>query len=150
MNSTIDAQSLESFDFEKIAQTFDFEKIAQTVSTIRVLGHGLGLISISVSYFGMFKREDDPQCMGLNKTACDIARLVYYYFLAIYVSGLLGLPWDALVLWATNSLSDSSPAFKELWFQIAVFGSLAVNFLLILIGEEAILSIVVDYVGIST
>jgi hypothetical protein len=60
------------------------------------------------------------------------------------VSGLIGLPWDALVIWASKSLPKNSATFKSIWFQIAVFGSLAINSLLILIGEEAILSIVVD------
>jgi hypothetical protein len=65
--------------FNITIENFDFKQIAETTSTIRAVGTGFGLLGISVSYFGLFKREDDPQCMGLNKTACDIFRFIYYF-----------------------------------------------------------------------
>lgn len=110
-----------------------------------MVGHGLGLLGISFSYLTMYKPKGDPQCTGSMGTACDIARFIFFFFTAIYASDLIGLPWDALVLWATNSLPDDSPTFHETWFQLAVFGSLALNLLLILIGEGAILVFIVDY-----
>ena len=87
-------------------ESFDFKKIAGTASTIRAVGHGLGLLGISFSYLTMYKPKDDPQCTGSMGTACDIARFIFYFFAGIYASGLIGLPWDALVLWATKSLPD--------------------------------------------
>jgi len=60
-------------------ESLDFKQIAETTSTIRAVGSGFGLLGISVSYFGLFKREDDPICMGLNKGACDIFRFIYYF-----------------------------------------------------------------------
>ena len=64
--------------FNNTIESFDFKQIAQTTSTIRAVGTGLGLLGITVSYNGLFKKEDDPMCAGLNKTGCDIFRFIYY------------------------------------------------------------------------
>jgi hypothetical protein len=90
---------------------YDFKQIAETVSTIRVAGHGLGLIGILISYFTIYKRA--PQCTGYTTLPCDIPRYIFFIFAGIYASGLIGLPWDGLVLWAGKSLPDNSPILKE-------------------------------------
>jgi len=59
-------------------ESLDFKQIAETLSTIRAVSTRFGFLGILVSYFGLFKRKDDPICMGLNKTACDIFRFMYY------------------------------------------------------------------------
>jgi hypothetical protein len=60
-------------------EDFDFKQIAETTSIIRAVGSGFGFLGISVSYFGLFKDENNPQCMGLNKTPCDIFRFIYLF-----------------------------------------------------------------------
>ena len=65
-------------------------------------------------------------------------QIFFYFFAGIYATGLIGLPWDALALWATKKLPDNSLTLQQSWFQIAVFGSLVINVVLMLVGEGLI------------
>jgi phage terminase large subunit len=65
--------------FNNTIESFDFKQIAQATSTIRAVSTGLGLLGITVSYNGLVKNEDDPQCEGLNKSACDAFRFIYLF-----------------------------------------------------------------------
>jgi hypothetical protein len=72
------------------------------------VGNVGGLGALGFAYFVMYKEPGDPECSGSMATACDIGRFIFYYYTAIYVSGLLGAPWDAFLLWAVG-LPDTSP-----------------------------------------
>jgi hypothetical protein len=120
--------------------SYDFKQIAETVSTIRVAGHGLGLIGILISYFTIYKPA--PKCSVLTNLPCDTPRYIFYIFAAIYASGLIGLPWDVLVLWAKQSIANNSSVFQETYFQVMVFGFLALNISLIALGDEYIEAII--------
>ncbi len=85
----------------------DLKEIAKTASTARLVGHGVGLGGIILSFFTMYKDPKSQDCAGSLGTACDIGRFIFYYFLAIFASGLIGLPWDDFVLWAIK-LPDSA------------------------------------------
>ena len=107
---------------------------------MRVAGHGLGLIGLLISYFTIYKQA--PQCTEATHLRCDLPTHIFLIFAGIYASGLIGLPWDVLVLWATNSLTDNSPILKDSSFQVVIFGFLAINIWLILMADEIIEAII--------
>ena len=115
---------------------YDFKQIAETVSTFRVAGHGLGLIGILISFFTIYKPDQiAPQCTGYGDSPSCLPRFIFILFAGIYASGLIGLPWDFLVLWAKKSLPDNSSILTDTYFQVSVFGFLALNIWLILIAD---------------
>lgn len=116
---------------------FDFKQIAETLSTIRVAGHGLGLIGILISYFAIFEpfQNDFYQCTGYFTKNCILTRSMFLFLSGVYASGLIGLPWDVLVLWATKVFPESSSMLKDTKFQIVVFGFLVINIWQILITD---------------
>ena len=98
-----------SLDIE-LLNNLDLKDIAKTASTVRLVGNGVGLGGIALSYLTMYKSKSDPECQGSMGTACDIGRFIFYYFLAIFLSGLIGLPWDLVLLDSIN-LPEDSPKF---------------------------------------
>jgi hypothetical protein len=74
--------------------------------------------------------------------SCDFPRHIFFLFSGIYVSGLIGLPWDILVLWATKGFPDNSSMLKDTKFQVAVFGFLVLNIWQILFTDEIIEGII--------
>ena len=73
---------------------------------------------------------------------CDLPRYIFLFFAGIYASGLIGLPWDVLVLWATKTLPDNSPILRDAYFQVAVFGFLVINIWLILVADKVVEAII--------
>ena len=135
---------------------YDFKQIAEIASRIRLVGDGLGLIGVLVSYIAVYMYQDSPQCIGsmitddtrvkrIWITPCDVANYIFFISAGISASGLIGLPWDILVLWATKSIPDKSSVFQDSSFQIAIFGFLALNLGLIVIGDEVIEAIILNY-----
>ena len=77
-------------------------------------------------------------------TDLGFGRIIWVYYISILISGLLGSPWDALLLYV-STLPLTSPLLTELWFKLSLFGSLTLNLLLTLLGESAILLFLVKY-----
>ena len=79
-------------------------------------------------------------------TGCDIARFIFYFFLSIFASGLVGVPWDLFLL-DSISLPEDSSKFQDDLFQLLVFGALTINGGLTLLGELLILHYIVSYLS---
>ena len=123
---------------------YDFKQIAEAVSAIRVAGHSLGLIGILISYFTLYMPfKNAPQCIAYKNLPCDIPKYIFFIFAGIYASGLIGLPWDVLVILTSWSLPDNSPILRETSFQVAVFGFLALNIWLILSADTVVKAIII-------
>jgi hypothetical protein len=75
--------------------------------------------------------------------SCDFPRHIFYLFSGIYASGLIGLPWDVFVLWATKVFPDNSSMLKDTKFQVAVFGFLSLNIWQILAADYVIEGIMI-------
>ncbi len=117
-------------------------EIAKTASIVRTVGNIGSLLIFGLAYMDTCK---NTICSPGANSDLGFGKIIWIYLTSILISGLLGAPWDAFLLWA-HSLPSSSSLFDELWFQISVFGSLGLNSIFVLAGEIGILIFIIQYV----
>ena len=108
--------------------------MVKTVAIVRTVGNALVILGYFLVHH--IYTENLGTCGNDGGFECTINDITRIFYLASYISGMLGMPSYIFNIWAVYEASDS--IIQETWFQVAVFGFLGLNLAILGIGWSLI------------
>ena len=126
-----------------IIDQINFQEVASNVALARLVLHPFGGLGLILSYL-TFTEPNNFSCQE-GSLGCELNRLVFWYSVILYCSGLLGLPSDGFIYWATR-INQDQELLQESWYEGVTFGLLGSNLLILTVGNIVLSIFMYQYI----